>query len=86
MGSITKLLESGQEFTNSKKFAAVEGGGVYKGYEYLVTLTSMGIRCGYVAISKKHPLYAKEMGAVEELEVHGGVTFYDTHNDRFKLQ
>ncbi len=39
----------------------------YKGYEYLVYATSMGHRCGYVRIPKKHYLYGR--GYFEELNV-----------------
>lgn len=34
---------------------AVEGGGTYKGYEYIIVLNTNGHRCGYVAIPAEHP-------------------------------
>lgn len=60
---------------DSMRGVVVEGGGHYKGYEYLVTFNDMGFRCGYVAISEDHPAYTKEE-VYPEYDVHGGVTFY----------
>lgn len=34
---------------------AVEGGGMYRDYEYLIVLNTNGHRCGYVAIPSSHP-------------------------------
>lgn len=60
--------------------AVIEGGGVYKGYEYLITFTARGHRCGYVAIDSTHPLYGKSLSwpTDESLDVHGGITFQKT--------
>jgi hypothetical protein len=70
-------------------WVAVEGGGTYQGYEYLIVLNTLGHRCGYVAIPPKHP-YANTpmekrefMGKVREhydydsldINCHGGLTF-----------
>lgn len=33
----------------------IEGGGNYKGYDYLITFRDMGFRCGYVALEPNHP-------------------------------
>jgi hypothetical protein len=56
---------------------AVEGGGEYKGYEFIVTFNRMGFRCGYVAIPAEHPLYDKDSDQMEEkVSCHGGVTFF----------
>ncbi len=80
MGCITELLQSGKEFVNSGASSAyVDGGGLYNGYEYLVVLTPMGHRCGYVAIPESHPLHKEDNydGAVGYLDMHGGCTFYD---------
>jgi hypothetical protein len=67
---------------------AVEGGGKYKDYEYLIVLNHHGHRCGYVAIPAKHP--ANDVGysmnkfykGMEEfnyhkldIDCHGGLTF-----------
>jgi hypothetical protein len=55
--------------------AVIEGGGSYKGYEYLITFTRHGSRCGYVAIPDGH------RGDCADLDCHGGVTFSGTdHN------
>ncbi len=63
----------------------IEGGGHYKGYEYLITFTSLGHRCGYVALPKDHLLANEDLDLVndpapepyDELEVHGGITLHD---------
>ena len=56
----------------------VEGGGHYKGYEYLITFNDMGFRCGYVAIPPDHPTnnFNGEY-KYPDFNVHGGVTFFD---------
>lgn len=85
MSCITKLLElkGAQEFLPVHASLVIEGGGDYKGHEYLIVFTSTGHRCGYVAlkpeehdhiqnVSKDYPEYI--------LHCHGGVTFYEnTH-------
>jgi len=48
----------------------IEGGGEYKGYEYIITFTSFGHRCGYVAIPE-----IKEDDEEPDFDCHGGVTF-----------
>lgn len=86
MGCITKLLESGQKHVRAEPTSPyVDGGGLYKGYEYLIVLVPMGHRCGYIAISEEHILYKEEgyYGAIGELEMHGGCTFYDKQFTRF---
>lgn len=77
MSCITQLLKmkGDQEFLPVNPHCVIEGGGVYKGYEYLVTFTQFGTRCGYVAIPESHA------GDNVELECHGGVTFSDTYHD-----
>ncbi len=60
----------------------VEGGGEHRGYHYLITFTGTAHRCGYVAISKEHPLHGLDLvqhSAPEpyDISVHGGVTFHD---------
>lgn len=64
---------------------AIEDGGVYKNYEYLITFTAMGHRCGYVAIPETSKLYNKDImlwdGDLDDrmpnFDVHGSVTFWD---------
>lgn len=77
MGCITKLLESGADKVNGERSACVEGGGKYRGYEYLVTLTSLGYRCGYVAVPRGHHLHIDDDYSSIDLDMHGGCTFYD---------
>ncbi len=45
------------------------------GYGIHVVLTRMGHYCGYVSIPKSHPFHGKDYGEVEQLDVHGGLTF-----------
>jgi hypothetical protein len=86
MTCIQKLLEiKGKEKTlliNSG--GMLEEGGNYKGYDYCVIFTEMGHRCGYVALPADHPynLSLKEIDKYDhDLEVHGGVSFYDKPDD-----
>lgn len=51
----------------------IEGGGEYKGFEWLVTFTGSGHRCGYVAIDPDND------SSYPELDCHGDVTFYGKH-------
>lgn len=54
----------------------VEGGGNYKGYEYIITFTDNGFRCGYVAVPESHPCH-KNNTDYPSYSVHGGVTFFE---------
>ena len=76
MSCITKLLEmkGDKDFLAVHDQVVIEGGGNYKGFEYLITFTSYGTRCGYVAIPDDKNYDSSE------LYVHGGITFEDrTH-------
>lgn len=66
----------------------IEGGGLYKGYEYLITFTCLGHRCGYVAVPPEHPVNGQVKTVVNTItgdeqldydssgiDCHGGVTF-----------
>lgn len=66
---------------------ALEGGGIYKNYEYVIILNGLGHRCGYVAIPPEHPFdkipkpdndYCRD-GDLDysemDIECHGGLTF-----------
>jgi hypothetical protein len=80
MSCISKILEvKGNKDILVNGEIAIEGGGVYKDYEYLITFTSHGHRCGYVAIPSSHPLHKfyNEESNYPDLHVHGGVTFFD---------
>jgi hypothetical protein len=59
----------------------VEDGGNYKGYDYLITFTGLGFRCGYVALPSSHPINNdyQECG-YPDFEVHGGITFFDENH------
>lgn len=78
MSCITKILEAkgDKEFIVSGEIA-IEGGGTYRGHEYLITFVNYGHRCGYVAVSPDHPICTiKHEYSYPELEVHGGVTYF----------
>jgi hypothetical protein len=79
MSCITKILEKKDDMKIIVSGEiAIEGGGTYQGYEYLITFTAHGHRCGYVAIPENHKLhsYHNEDYNYHDLEVHGGVTFF----------
>lgn len=77
MSCITKILEvKGDKPILIFGEIAIEGGGVFKGYEYLITFTSRGHRCGYVAVPESHPLHTSKE-EYPEYEVHGGITFFE---------
>lgn len=106
MSSITEILKikGDREFLvecNDKGSAwmSVEGGGLYKDYEYLISLNKVGHRCGYVAIPKNHK-YAdtpikkyyfagKEIQDYDyeslKIECHGGLSFMADYHKLKKL-
>jgi|SRR5579863_4087161 len=71
MSCITKLLEmkGDQPFLFAYDGVVIEGGGKYQGYEYLITFTDWGHRCGYVA------LQSDDSYDPDEINCHGGITF-----------
>jgi len=85
--------------SDGKPWVAVEGGGKYKDYEYLIVLNQSGHRCGYVAIPSGHkydltPLEEREfMGRKREhydydsldINCHGGLTFMERNHSLKKL-
>jgi len=93
MSCITKILElkgDKEVLLPPTEWIAVEGGGEYKGYEYLIVLNTNGHRCGYVAIPPEHQFSntpEKErqfMGGKKykhydydslDIDCHGGLTF-----------
>ncbi len=83
MSCISEILKvkGDKDFLLLDRFV-VEDGGIYKGYEYLITFVEiMAHRCGYVAISKDNKLYDKDLMDLEcaaNLSVHGGITFNDS--------
>jgi hypothetical protein len=93
MSCITEILKlKGDQdvLVPEGNWIAVEGGGTYKDYEYLVVLNTNGHRCGYVAIPPEHKYSQtpEETGLSPggqvskrynyydlEIECHGGLTF-----------
>lgn len=96
---ILKLKGDKEFFVPDGDWIAVEGGGVYKDYEYLIVLNSHGFRCGYVAIPADHPytntpqredeLYGETYKQWDydslDIECHGGLTFMAPDNGLKKL-
>lgn len=90
MSCISEILKvkGDQEYLIStmKPDIAIEDGGEYKGYEYLITFTDRGHRCGYVALADNHPInkfdfmeisYQEIQSEYKSLHVHGEITFHD---------
>lgn len=73
MSCITQLLEmkGDKEIMSVHDRCVIEGGGVYKGFEYLIVFVELGHRCGYVAIPSGLRYDS------DDLHVHGGITFED---------
>lgn len=82
MSCIPKLLEQKNKTPDKPFFlvngAVLEAGGNYRSYDWCVTFTDRGSRCGYVAIPVSHPFnqyISLDEDLVRELEVHGEVTY-----------
>ena len=93
MSCITEILKlKGDKgvFVPEGATTAIEGGGTYRGYEYLIILNSNGHRCGYVAIPPEHKYsqtpeerrtmpdgtgYNQYDYHSLDIECHGGLTF-----------
>lgn len=89
MGCITEILKikgDKEVFIPAGEWIAVEGGGDYKDYEYIIVLNTRGFRCGYIALPVNHPYTSTPkrmdvMGHLDyeyyalEIDVHGGLTF-----------
>lgn len=43
----------------------------------LIVRNDLGSLCGYVAVERGHPLYGKDYDDVENVDVHGGLTYAD---------
>lgn len=61
----------------------VESDFIYKGLRCVVVLQSLGYRCGYVQVLPGHPAYLLDYGdeLVEDIEVHGGLTYSRSGGD-----
>jgi len=71
MSCITQLLEmkGEREVLPIHRGAVIEGGGCYKGYEYIITFVGRGHRCGYVAVPDG------DWSDDDDIDCHGGITF-----------
>lgn len=58
------------------KDLAIEGGGQYRGYDYLIIFVGIGHRCGYVAIPEGHKASLWHDQDKAGIDCHGGVTFF----------
>lgn len=76
MNSMSEILrlKGDLDFILITDRVGVEGGGNYKSYDYLVTFSSFGYRCGYVSLPDGHEFEKKNVGDIE-IDCHGGVTF-----------
>ncbi len=97
---ILKLKGDKEVFVPADKWIAVEGGGSYKDYEYLIVMNTIGHRCGYVAIPPEH-LYSQTTEEERtlfgnnkykhwdynslDIDVHGGLTFMSPEHGLKKL-
>jgi hypothetical protein len=66
---------------------AIEHSGTHNGLPFLIrkgTEEGHNHRCGYVAVTKGHPLYGKDYDHDDcsRIDVHGGLTFTDTMEDQ----
>lgn len=94
MSCISKILElkgNKEYILSNNKSVAVEDGGIYKCYEYLITFVRGGHRCGYIALSENHPL--NKYNLVNEypdnfiIKVHGGITLHEeSRGEEFGLK
>ena len=60
----------------------------YKGMKYFVMRMSWGVWNGYVFLPKGHPLHGKtymDNEEIEELNVHGGITYNSSCGDNWVL-
>lgn len=79
MSCITELLKikGEQPILKIGDEVAIEGGGIYRGYEYIITFIDRGHRCGYVAVPPGHPDADHDFihDYHGDIAVHGGITF-----------
>jgi hypothetical protein len=92
MSCITKLLElkGDKPCLPVNEDCVIEGGGIYENYEYLITFTNHGSRCGYVALKPKEvAIFEKERQKKQydypDIECHGGATFYSANHNAKNL-
>lgn len=88
MSCITQILalQGEKEFLPVNSAVVVEGGGIYKKHEYIITFTDGGHRCGYVAVDpiEQAMLLADKSPDdkyfLPNLSCHGGVTFFENNH------
>lgn len=82
MSCIPRLLEmkGNQDVLYVDNSLVIEGGGNYRGYDYLITFNDIGFRCGYVALLPGADLSRFNAGDHDSLVVHGGITFTGQHS------
>jgi hypothetical protein len=59
----------------------VLGRGKHAGYEWIVTNNGLGFRCGYVRLPMGHPWHGQKTDDLDDVQVHGGITFADPDVD-----
>jgi len=72
MGSISELLKLKGEkefFRSENSVMVIEGGGIYKEIEYLITFNIFGFRCGYVSINDED--IERDINAYVEITFRG---------------
>lgn len=90
MSCITEILrqKGDMPYLPVNESCVVEGGGSYRGYEYLITFTDMGNRCGYVALTPDDVDYYQDKlcsTGYPDLRCHGDVTFYGNDSSAKEL-
>ena len=55
----------------------------HAGLKCVCAATNGGWRCGYVGVNKEHPAYAVDYWDVENISVHGGLTFSHGQDQNF---
>ena len=49
----------------------------HAGFECMTRRSPVGIPCGYVGLPRSHPYHGKHYNDIQDIEVHGGLTFSD---------
>ena len=53
--------------------------GFIRGYEYIIAHNNLGYRCGYVLLPVDHPWYGLDYSKLDNVIVHGGLTFSEVN-------
>lgn len=91
MGSIGRILNiKGKkpllpivEIESGRILTVIEGGGIYRGYEFIIVLTPFRHRCGYISIPCGHFFDRYEPKNLDSfcIKCHGGITYSGRFND-----